>query len=110
MSLKNQSNDSSHSQYICSKTLSSFPISNSSSKADPSSVEPLVLASNSNFKVLGTSRRHCIQKVEGKRHFAANKINLLGVKYIDIIDLIHKKYINKEDVVGEIDWILIGKE
>jgi len=68
------------------------------------------LASDSNFKVLGTSRRHCIQKVEGKRHFAANKINLLGVKYFDIIDLIHKNYINKEDVVGEIDWIWIGKE
>ena len=68
------------------------------------------LSANSEYKVLGTTNRHCVQKVEGKRHFADGKINLLGVKYVDIIDIIKKGIIKKQDVIGEIDWIWIGKE
>jgi hypothetical protein len=68
------------------------------------------LAAYSDFKVLGTTNRHCVQKIEGKRHFADRDINLLGAKYRDIIDVVNKGIIKKENIVGKIDWIWIGKE
>jgi len=63
-----------------------------------------------NFKILGTSKTYCINRIEGKRHFEPSVINLLGAKYRDIIEMINLGLVNKEDVVGRMEWIWTGKE
>jgi hypothetical protein len=72
-------------------------------------IEGSKLARNDGYEILGTSKRYCVIKIEGKRHFEQNSINLLGARYLDIMELIDKNIIKKENIVGRIDWIWIGQ-
>lgn len=61
-------------------------------------------AINDNYKILATNRTFAIHKVEGKRGFAPDKVNLLGAKFEDILYLIRNGIVPKQNIVGMIDW------
>jgi len=62
---------------------------------------------NDGMKILATSRRNiAVHKVEGKRNFTPRgKVNLLGVKFMDIIELIDLGLVPQESIIGEQDWL-----
>lgn len=62
------------------------------------------LAMNDGYKILATNRKFAVHKVEGKRGFAPDKVNLLGVKFEDILYLMRNNIVQKNNIVGMIDW------
>jgi hypothetical protein len=63
------------------------------------------MARNDGWRILSTARKYGIMKVEGKRGFSPGKVNLLGVKLEDVLNLIDTKLVEKSSIVGEQDWI-----
>jgi len=68
-------------------------------------VEGSKLARNDNWRILATKRNYGILKVEGKRGILPGKINLLGIKFRDILNLLNLELVRKRDIVGEQDWL-----
>jgi len=62
------------------------------------------LAMNDSYRIISTNRKFAVHKVEGKRGFAPDKVNLLGSKFEDILYLLRNNIVPKENIVGMIDW------
>lgn len=67
------------------------------------------LARNDEFKILGTGKKQVVHKVEAKRNFEPDFVNLLGIKYKDIFELIKLGLVDKSEIIGRMDWLWIDK-
>lgn len=56
-------------------------------------------------RLLGCSKNWAINQVEGTRHFAPKKINMLGLKKEDILYLLYNEYLTNDQLIGEQEWL-----
>lgn len=68
-------------------------------------VEGSKLARNDGWKILSAKGKFGVLKVEGKRSIAPNKVNMLGVKFEDILETLRLGLVTKEEMVGVPDWL-----
>lgn len=68
-------------------------------------VEGSKKARNDGWRILATKRKYGVLKVEGKRSIAPGKVNLLGVKFEDILNLLNQGLVTKQEMVGVPDWL-----
>lgn len=68
-------------------------------------VQGSTAARHDGWRILSAKGKYAVLKVEGKRSIAPGKVNMLGVKFEDILKTLELGLVTKDEMVGVPDWL-----